>query len=80
MSESVERRDGTECLAKAIDLVLAVLRDHPTGLTNSEVGEATGLNPDISVQHGYVTWSLLRYLVEQGRVVKDGRIYRLRRP
>jgi hypothetical protein len=68
---------GTYLIGAAEQLVLDVLSEHPEGLTNSRVGELTGLNPVIKTQNGYVTWTLLRHLIDKGRVEKNGELYKL---
>lgn len=57
--------------------VLDVLALHPEGLTNSTIGALTGLNLAVKQHPGYVTYTILQYLVDQGMVVKDDRVYRL---
>jgi hypothetical protein len=69
--------DGAEILASAERLVLDVVRSAPDGLTNAEVGAATGLNPPIRGQRGYITWTILSHLVEQGILERAGRKYRV---
>lgn len=68
---------GTYLVRAMESLILDLLAQHPEGLTNTRVGLLTGLNPPISHQSGYVTWTILTYLVETGQVVKDGHCYRL---
>jgi hypothetical protein len=68
---------GTYLIDAAMKLILDLLSENPDGLTNTQVGLVTGLNPVIRKQNGYVTWTLLTYLVEQGRVLKVGKVYRL---
>lgn len=68
---------GQGILQAALDLVLATLREHPRGLTNSELGKKTGLELDVLSHPGYVTYSLLSHLRLTERVVKEGRLYRL---
>jgi hypothetical protein len=54
-----------------------VLAHHPDGLTNTEVGHLTGLNPDVKRQKGYVTWTILQRLVDERRVLRKGKRYLL---
>jgi hypothetical protein len=68
---------GVYLMLAAQRLVLDVLAQHPEGLTNSGVGAITGLNLPVRQQSGYVTWTILQFLVERGNVVKKERVYRL---
>jgi hypothetical protein len=68
---------GHKLIESAIEMVIDELRRHPDGLRNVEVGELTGLFLLVANHPGYITWTILRYLVEQKRVEKRGRIYRL---
>ena len=68
---------GTHLMQAAIALVVDVLREHPEGITNRDIGIATGLNLAIAKQQGYITWTILQYLLESGVVTKDGRIWKL---
>jgi hypothetical protein len=72
-------RRGEQLIAEAAELVISALRANADGLTNSEVDDATGLNLPISRRRGYVTWTILQHLVEQGRVRKEGRLYKIAR-
>jgi hypothetical protein len=64
---------GADIISAAKELVLAELRSHPEGLTNVEVGRKTGLHLDIEKQTGYIQWTILQHLIEEGRVRKQGR-------
>jgi hypothetical protein len=68
---------GNKLVNTAIEMVIGELRRHPDGLRNVEVGELTGLFLPVANHPGYITWTILRYLVEQNRVEKRGRLYRL---
>jgi hypothetical protein len=70
-------RRGEELTAEATALVVEALRGAPQGLTNAEVDERTGLNLPIPTMRGFITWTILQHLVQQRRVRKDGRHYRL---
>lgn len=67
--------DGADLIVAAQQLVLDALKSNREGLTNSEVDERTNLNLPISKQRGYITWTILQYLLETGRVTKEGRRY-----
>lgn len=69
---------GTYLIAAAQQLILDVLSLYPDGLTNAEIDEKTGLNLPVKSQHGYITWTLLSYLVQKGLVVKEGKVYKPR--
>lgn len=66
---------GTYIRRAAEHLVLDTLAAHPRGLTNARLSELTGLNPPLSSQRDYITWSILRDLVARGIVVKQGPRY-----
>lgn len=73
---------GLEVLGKSLieastELVREVLKGSPDGLSNQEVGERTGLWLDIPEQRGWISWTILRRLMETGEVTKDGPNYRL---
>lgn len=68
---------GETLMSQAVDLVLSVLRQHPEGLTSTEVGRETGLDLDVPKQKGYIAWTVLQHLLMNGRVVRGGRRYRL---
>jgi hypothetical protein len=70
-------RPGKYVLAAAEAIVVDALRLHVQGLTNAEVGELTGLNPEVAKQRGYVTWSILQSLESRGIVSRVGDTYRL---
>lgn len=68
---------GYRLVQTAVELVIGELRRHPEGLRNVEIGISTGLFLPVASHPGYITWTILRYLMEQKRVEKQGRIYRL---
>lgn len=70
---------GWYLMLAAQRLVLDVLALHPEGLTNTTIGAITGLNLPVKQHPGYVSHTILQYLVDHGRVVKDDRVYRLAR-
>jgi hypothetical protein len=70
--------EGYKLIQAAVEMVVGELRRHPEGLRNVEVGTSTGLFLPVTNHPGYITWTILRYLIEQKRVEKHGRIYRLR--
>ena len=70
--------NGEGLIAAAQELVLDALRSAPAGLTNAEVGMRTGLNLPIRAQNGYVTWTILQYLLQNDRVEKTEGRYRLK--
>ena len=72
-------RPGETLISEATALVVSALRERPEGLTNAEVDERTGLNLPIPTNRGYITWTILQHLVQQGQVRKEGKIYRLTR-
>ena len=71
---------GTVIVDSAISLILEELRAHPEGIRNIDIANATGLDLPVKAQQHYITYTILLYLVEQGRVEKHGRLYRLARP
>ena len=70
--------DGEMLIAAAQELVLDALRSAPTGLTNAEVGVKTGLNLPIRNQNGYISWTILQYLLQNDRIEKVEGRYRLK--
>jgi DNA-binding IclR family transcriptional regulator len=70
--------DAARILAAAEKLITDALARSDDGLTNAEVGEATGLNPPIEKQRGYVTWTLLQDMRRRGIVERIGSRYRLK--
>jgi hypothetical protein len=77
MSNHPTESGGARLIADAVDLVRSELARHPEGMRNVDVATATGLNLPISTQPGYITWTILRYLVESGEVTKIGPLYHL---
>jgi hypothetical protein len=73
-----DQPEGYKLIQSALEIVVDELRRHPEGLRNVEVGTSTGLFLPVTNHPGYITWTILRYLVEQKRVVKHGPIYRLK--
>jgi len=73
------RLTAAEVLDAATRLVLDEVRSSPGGLTNAEVGSATKLNLPIKAHRGYITWTILTYLVEQGVLERDGKKYKVAR-
>ena len=71
------RPAGAYLTEAALTLVIDVLEAHPEGMSNRDVGLATGLNLAISKQEGYITWTILQFLLETGRVAKEGALWRL---
>ena len=73
---------GEELMGGAQNLILLTLRNGPAeGMTNAEVGAATGLNPRLTEgRNGDVTRSILQFLAEHGLVQKTGLRYALRVP
>ena len=69
--------EGSDIVQAAIDLVRRELRRAPSGLTNAEVAERTGISLQISKHNGYLTWTILQHLVENGEALKSDRLYRL---
>ncbi len=70
---------GEELMSGAQNLILLTLRDGPAkGMTNAEVGAATGLNPRLKEgRNGDVTRSILQSLAENGLILKTGQRYAL---
>ncbi len=68
---------GSGLIRLAMELVVAELRRNPEGLRNVDLGYRTGLFLPVTNHPGYITWTILRYLIEQGKVSKDGQLYRL---
>jgi hypothetical protein len=74
------RAAGAYLIEAAVQIVLDALAANPAGLTNVEVAMTTGLDLHISNQNGYISWTILQWLVESGRVKKGGRTYTLVQP
>ena len=74
MSETAR---GRAILTEAENLVVDVLKKAPRGLTNSDIGRLTGLNPPLKRQRGYITWSVLQDLLRRGIVERVDDHYRL---
>lgn len=68
---------GATLMHRAIEIMEAALREHPAGLTASEAGRLTGLYLEVPAQRGYIAWTILQHLLDEKRVIKDGRRYRL---
>ncbi len=68
---------GAVLMRAAVELVIAELRRNPEGLRNVDVGHRTGLFLPVTNHPGYITWSILRYLTEQGKVAKHRQLYKL---
>ena len=70
-------RRGERIIEAAVGEVLRELSQHPKGMRNVELAQATGLDLPVRAQKHYISYTILMYLVEQGRVLKEGRVYRL---
>lgn len=66
---------GEKIMDVAIELVLETLKGAPEGLTNVEVSKKTGLSLPIKNQKNYVTYTVLMFLVEKGKIIKKGAKY-----
>ncbi len=59
------------------EAILLLLADNPQGLRNSQIADLLGLR---SSSHGnqrnYLTYSVLGNLIDEGKVIKEGVIYR----
>jgi hypothetical protein len=66
---------GAEVLAEMERLMTTELARESEGLTNRELAQRTGLWVDIERQRGYITWTILQQLLEQGRVRKARQRY-----
>jgi hypothetical protein len=71
------RPPGQYLIVAAQQLILDTLRANPGGLTNKQIGDLTGLNPEVSRQKDYISWTLLQSLITKGSVHKEGRLYRI---
>ena len=69
---------GATLMRSAIRIVLDELRAHPSGIRNVDIANATGLYLPVKSHPGYISYTILMYLVEQGSVEKRGQLYRLR--
>lgn len=59
------------------DSVLLLLDANPQGLRNCDIAESLGLHSDVDGQQkDWLTWHLLKGLIDQGEVTKDGTIYK----
>lgn len=59
------------------DAVLLLLVDNPQGLRNVDIAESLGLHSGVDGhQKDWLTWYLLKGLIDQGEVTKDGTIYK----
>jgi hypothetical protein len=72
--------DAQNGLAQIKKAILDFLALHPEGASNADVAEALGLKSHFEGEHqGYLSWSLLGLLVNDGRVryevQKNRRIY-----
>jgi hypothetical protein len=70
---------GKEILEAAKKLVMEELARSPDGLRNRGEIERTGLYLDVPAQKGYITWTILQYLVQEGRVEKHGGVFTLKK-
>lgn len=70
--------NGPDVLKAAKTLVLYALKHAPSGLTNAEVNERTHLNLPIRNHRGYITWTVLQHLIDEEKVRRVGRRYKLR--
>ena len=75
MTPREKAQAGLERLKEA---VVALLAEHEDGLSNAEVERRLGLESERAGGHrGYLSWSILSLLIEDGKIIKDGRKYRL---
>lgn len=66
---------GEELIRQLSVLIVDTLKKSPHGLTNIEVERAAGLTLPIYRQRGYISWSILEYLLETGQIWREGRNY-----
>jgi 2-dehydro-3-deoxyphosphogalactonate aldolase len=67
-----------KALASLKDAILDVLAIHKDGLTNSQIAEALDLRSDyLGANKDYLTWSILGLLLNEKRITRVGRMYRL---
>ena len=75
MSAKEKAETGVAMLKDAIQELLI---HHPEGLRNVDVAEKLDLRSgQKGSQKDYLSWSLLGLMVEEGRIVKGGRLYRI---
>lgn len=73
-------RRGPELIEETQRLVISALEGAPEGLTNAELDEAVQLNLPIPSHRGYITWTILQYLIQCGKVERIGEISYYARP
>ncbi|MGH9437384.1 MAG: hypothetical protein ACRD22_05670 [Terriglobia bacterium] len=70
----MSRSTGEKLLGDCKEHVIAIMRTLPPcqpggdGLTNMQVEKAAGLGLNLPEQNGWLTWSLLMALAEEGKV------------
>jgi hypothetical protein len=60
------------------DAITALLSEHPEGLTNAQIAHELGLAHYQGHHQGYLSWSIMRLLLNSRKVEKQGRRYCLR--
>jgi len=78
MVENSPRTQAQQGLALLKGAILRLLAQKTDGLSNAEIADLLGLRSDYQgAQKDYLSWSVLGLLLNEGRVVREGRRYLL---
>lgn len=63
-------------LALVKQAIIDLIEEHPNGLRNAEIAEKLDLHSDyLGGQKDYLSWSVLGLLLNQGTIVRRGKLY-----
>lgn len=63
-------------LALVKQAIIDLIEEHPNGLRNAEIAEKLDLHSDyLGSQKDYLSWSVLGLLLNQGTIVRRGKLY-----
>jgi len=80
MAESTPRTQAQEGLALLKGAILRLLAQRTDGLSNAEIADLLAIRSDYQgAQKDYLSWSVLGLLLNERRVVREGRRYFLPR-
>ena len=67
---------GEKIILELKYLILGILKEHPNGLTNAEIGKIAGIDVEVPNHPGYISWTILQNLLEfDKKIKKEGSKY-----